>query len=292
MLDTNPRSSLAIARQMWTRFEPIHAVTYFAQEARDAYDAAGLRGYWRGYFAGRSAPLGPVDAAPVIAIFYGFAPRMVARALPDVWTRATPEATLVARRNGAEAALLRLAVDVEPSALAEAADLAEQAVALLEPEGRPLGAANMALPRDAEATALARLWQAATTMREHRGDSHVAALVTYGFGGIESVVWRAGSANREQMQQYRGWEDDEWDAAVERLVERGWLRPDGTQTPDGADAYAAVEAATDRATTHVWTALGTKDTERLRDLLTPLAVVAFTSIPGSNPVGVPHPVGG
>jgi len=43
------------ARSMWTLFEPIHAVSYFAPEARSAYERAGLRGFWRGYFAGRAA---------------------------------------------------------------------------------------------------------------------------------------------------------------------------------------------------------------------------------------------
>src|SRR5262249_2438087 len=66
MTDRNRSRPLSIARKWWPGFEPIHAVTYFAPEARDAYLAAGLRGYWRGYFAGRSAPLGSVDAAPVI----------------------------------------------------------------------------------------------------------------------------------------------------------------------------------------------------------------------------------
>jgi hypothetical protein len=290
MIDTP--SSLATARQMWTRFEPIHTVTYFTSEARDAYDAVGLRGYWRGYFAGRSAPLGAVDAMPVIATFHGFAPAMVRRALPDVWTRATPAATLAARRIGAEAALLRLAVDVDPAELAEAADLIEAAVELLDPAGHTIGAANLGLPHDPEASALARLWQATTTLREHRGDGHVAALVSYGFDGCESVVWRAGVAHREQMQQFRGWTDVEWDAATDRLRDRGWLRPDGTRTPDGSDAYAAVEQATDRAAARVWNAVGVDRTARLHDLLTPLAVSAYTAIPIANPIGVSHPTGG
>ena len=81
-------------RFMWTLFEPIHDVTYFSPQARAAFEAAGLRGFWRGYFAGRAAPLGPVPAAPVVAAFFSFAPHMVARALPDVWSRATPERTL------------------------------------------------------------------------------------------------------------------------------------------------------------------------------------------------------
>lgn len=290
MIDT--ASSLATARQMWTRFEPIHTVTYFTPEARDAYEAVGLRGYWRGYFAGRSAPLGAVDAMPVIATFHGFAPAMVRRALPDVWTRATPEATLAARRIGAEAALLRLAVDVEPSKLAAAAELAEAAVELLDPAGHTIGAANLGLPHDPQASALARLWQATTTLREHRGDGHVAALVSYGFDGCESVVWRAGVRYREPMLQFRGWTDVEWDAATDRLRDRGWLHPDGTHTRDGSAAYAAVEQATDRAAARVWTALGAGRTATLRDLLTPLAVSAYTAIPAANPIGVPHPTGG
>src|SRR5437588_7370107 len=113
-------------RHMWTLFEPIHDVTYFHPAARAAFEEAGLRGFWRGYFAGRAAPLGPVGAAPVIAAFYGFAPRMVTRALPDVWTRATPEAALAARAAGARAGLVRL-LGREPSEIARSAELTEAA---------------------------------------------------------------------------------------------------------------------------------------------------------------------
>ena len=81
-----------MARSMWTLFEPVHAVTYFMAEARSAYQQAGLRGFWRGYFAGRAAPLGvagPAVAAPtgaasaasaavVAASFFNFAPAFVA----------------------------------------------------------------------------------------------------------------------------------------------------------------------------------------------------------------------
>ena len=65
------------ARHLWTLFEPLHAVTYFAPEARAAFENAGLRGFWRGYFAGRAAPLGAVSAAPVVALFFSFAPPLL-----------------------------------------------------------------------------------------------------------------------------------------------------------------------------------------------------------------------
>ena len=41
------------ARRLFDRFEPIHAVTYFAPESRAAFDGLGLRGFWMGYFAAR-----------------------------------------------------------------------------------------------------------------------------------------------------------------------------------------------------------------------------------------------
>src|SRR5690349_16502643 len=101
---------LSTERRMWSLFEPVHAVTYFAPQARQAFEEAGLRGFWRGYFAGRSAPLGAVTPGAVVGAFYGFAAGMVHRALPDVWTRITPEAALQARQAGARA-VLRLAAE-------------------------------------------------------------------------------------------------------------------------------------------------------------------------------------
>lgn len=282
MIDSN------IARQMWTRFEPIHAVTYFSPESRAAFEAAGLRGYWRGYFAGRAAPLGPVDAAPVIASFFGFSPAMVGRAVPDVWTRATPAETLAARSDGAATTLARMLAGIDESAIDEATTLAETAVALIDPAGCVLGAANAAIRPDETATPLARLWQALTVFREHRGDCHMAALLAGGFDGCESIVWRYAHRHREEMQQYRGWTDEQWDAAVTRLTERGWIDADGGHTPAGEQAYASVEAATDRAAGRVWRVFGGPATERLRDLLTPMAIATYPSIPAFNPVGVPN----
>src|SRR5215472_2935357 len=105
-------SAAQIARRMWTLFEPVHAVTYFSAEARSTFEDAGLRGFWRGYFAGRSAPLGPVAAAPVIASFFNFAPTMVSRALPAVCDLVSPGQALAARQAGAVAANQRVLADV------------------------------------------------------------------------------------------------------------------------------------------------------------------------------------
>ncbi|MEU2612913.1 hypothetical protein ABZ570_15240 [Micromonospora sp. NPDC007271] len=271
---------------MWMHFEPVHAVTYFHPRARAAYEAVGLRGYWRGYFAGRAAPFGPVDAPMVIAAFFSFAPAMVARAVPAVWRLATPQEALRARLTGAVQALAEFTYELPESHLVEAADLLEEAAGRVETAGRVLGAANAALPRGEYP--LARLWQAATTLREHRGDGHVAALVTTGLDPIEVVAWRCRlDQSREFHQLARGWTDEEWAAAEQRLVENGWLTAEHTPTEHGRAAFRVVEEATDRAALGPWRALGAERTERLRELLDPIASRCRTIIPPQSPIGLP-----
>src|SRR5947199_3518891 len=93
------------ARLLWHLFEPVHAVTYFAPQARAAAETLGLRGFWAGYVVLRSAPLGVVPPAVVTAAFHGFAPHRVAKVLPAAWDVAPPAAALAARTSSAAAAL-------------------------------------------------------------------------------------------------------------------------------------------------------------------------------------------
>lgn len=276
------------ARALWWLFEPVHAVTYFAPEARAAFEAAGLRGFWRGYFAGRAAPLGPVAAEPVTAAFFGFAPAMVARALPGVWQLASPERALQAREEGAVAALARLLAPVDPALVAEAGALLERATDGLDCAGRVLAAAQTTHPRPTEP--VARLWQAATVLREHRGDGHVAALVAAGLDGCESLALRAAmDVPRSSLQPARGWTDDQWEAAAERLKSRGWLTDSLTVSPAGAARHRELERATDEAAARPWESLGASDTARLRQLLQPIATACAALLPTGNPIGLPLP---
>lgn len=156
--------------------EPLHDVIYFAPGVRDAGAAIGLKGFWMGYFAFRAAPMGPVGPAVVSANFANFQPAMVARALPDAWPRAMPDACLRTRQDIATHALRSIGVDEHACRLA--VELLAPAITSGDVTGRPLFAANAALPiADDPVTAL---WQTATTLREHRGDGHVAALACHG----------------------------------------------------------------------------------------------------------------
>jgi hypothetical protein len=272
---------------MWTMFEPVHDVTYFAPEALGALTEAGLRGFWRGYFAGRAAPLGATRPAVVTASFYNFAPAFVARAIPGVWDLITPQEAIAVREAGAAASLLRLLGGRETEA-AKAAGLLWRAVEDLDFAGRVLAAANAELPVSSEP--LTRLWQAATVLREHRGDGHFAALAAADIDGCEAVVLRsAKDLPRDLMQPVRGWTDQQWDAAAARLTERGWIGEDKTMTAAGRAAHDAVEAATDQAAARPWNRMGAAGMAEVADVLLPLARACADALPEVIPVGRVQP---
>ncbi|HMG26857.1 MAG TPA: hypothetical protein VKH36_08595, partial [Acidimicrobiia bacterium] len=95
------------ARALWRVLEPLHAVVYFGPNAKTAFEEVGLRGFWRGYFASRAAPMGPVPPEVVIATFYNFHPDMVRWAMSDTWRRADPAAVTAARLRLADRTLRR-----------------------------------------------------------------------------------------------------------------------------------------------------------------------------------------
>jgi hypothetical protein len=283
-----------LARRLWALYEPIHAVVYFHPTALSALEAAGLRGFWRGYFAQRAAPLGRVGEAAVRAAFFGFAPAMTARALPSVWELAGPEQALAARLSGAGRALQEVLPD-SPDEVKQLTELADELFPLttgLPGDGKVLGAANAVLP--APDDPYQRLWQATSTLREHRGDGHVAALVGVALTGLEALVLRgAADLDRQVLQTARGWTDEEWAAAAERLLARDLLSADG-DTPQvsaaGRRVLAEVEYLTDRLAWDGWERAGgtVADARRLLHQLHRPAVACRAVLPGINPIGIPQ----
>lgn len=276
------------AREVWRRLEVLHAVTYFAPEARQAFADAGYKGFWMGYFAGRASPLGAVGPEVVTALFYNFAPSHVARALPDAWGFAPPEVALDARRGGASAALRRALGDAaDGPEVAEAAELAARAARAAPCEGRALAAANVA--SDWPDEPLAVLWHAATILREHRGDAHVALLVALGLSGRECNVLQAAAGNvgREMVARARQYDGAEWRDVTGALAARGLLTTDGVLTDEGHRLRRELEDRTDALAAPGYEALDGEALARLTAVLTPLAaaVAATGDIPGATPMG-------
>ncbi|WP_199433303.1 SCO6745 family protein [Qaidamihabitans albus] len=278
------------ARSLWVSLETVHDVTYFTPQARVAHEAVGLRGFWRGYVAMRSAPLGAVGAATVTAVFHNFAPSFLARSLPAVWEVVSPAAALAARAEGAAAALDAYVPWLRAdSRLPEVLDVLHRLVSAVSWAGRPLAAANGGLDRPEDPVAV--VWQAATTLREHRGDGHVAVLVAEGIDGVEAHVLRdAADGSRSLTLPNRGWTDAAWAEAAGRLAARGLLAPAGGLTTEGAALREHIERRTDELAAGPYATLRPGEQALLEEVLRPAArTLAGAVVPLPNPVGAPAP---
>jgi hypothetical protein len=275
-----------LARRFFDRFEPVHGVTYFSPESRAAFDGLGYRGFWMGYFAGRSAPLGVVPTEVVTAMFYNFAPARVAKALPAAWEVASPAAALRAREDSAVAALRRYGLT--DASVGVAAELAAKAARTAPLDGRPLFAANAALPWPTGP--LATLWHATTLLREQRGDAHVAVLTSVGLSGREANVLHAaaGRVPAQMIMRGRDYDEDQWRQYQDRLAERGLLSARGELTAAGRDLKQHIEDSTDMLSLGALAALDDTEVEALFQALTPItrAVVAGGDLPADTPMGL------
>jgi hypothetical protein len=257
-----PRDAGRIARSI----EPLHSMVYFAPESEQQLTAAGLKPGRMSYFAGRSAPMGAVGAAVVAATFYNFNPDLVARVIPAAWALADPAALIPARLAAVDAALRRMVGDEALAApeIAEAAGLVRRAAEACRPEGRPLGAAYLALDWPDEPHLA--LWHGLSVLREHRGDGHIAMLVGAGLSGVEAQVTHV-ATGRGFVPGFamasRGWSQEQWDAAVTGLAERGLLDAQGQLTAAGRDLRRQIETDTDRLAVGPWAHLGADGAARL-----------------------------
>ena len=261
------------ARHMFELLEPICLVTYFADESNEELAALGHRTYWDGYFAARAAPLGRVPAQVVHAAFYSFAEGEAARHIPSAWETVPPETSFAAWRRGSAASVRRIlgAELADSPGLMRAADLATKAATGAPTEGRVMYAGWRAL--EVPGDPVTRLWHAATMLREHRGDGHVAALLAAGIGGTEAHVLSAlahGIYPAESFGRIHHLPKKRLAAVMAGLRERGLVDIDGRFTDVGRETRQRIEAMTDELATPPYDALTPAELDELIAELEPL----------------------
>ncbi|MCF2528002.1 SCO6745 family protein [Yinghuangia soli] len=281
------------ARRLWAGIEPLHALVYFAPEVAEGAKAIGLKGWFMGYFAGRAAPLGAVGPEAVTAMFFGFAPDRVQRALPDAWAFAPPEKVLATQLETVDRALERALPPGSEADQERLVTLLEHAVGNCDFGGRPLAAAWSAVRLPDDASARLRLWRAATVLREHRGDGHVLACVDHGLDGLHAAITHAatGLTPGQRVQTTRGWTEAQWERALVDLIGRGILDSAGDLTDTGTALRTSVEEATNRLASAPLRALGEYAVEEAVNLAVPLAryIMDTDAVPVPNPVGIVRP---
>lgn len=246
-----------------------HGFIYFSPEATEGYDAVGLATEQQ-YFASRAAPMGPVPAEVVIATFFNFNPSMVHAAIPAAWSAADPATIQAARMDAAGATLRRCCPDLDLADIEAASSIARSMIDGIGFEGKPLAAANLAVPEPDDP--LVRLWQRITVLREWRGDVHVAALTSAPVTAVEALALHAATEQvpKSALVATRQWPAEAWQAGVDGLVTRGLVHPDESFTDAGRAFREAIEDRTNQACQPMVDAVGDEAASRFVDLLKPV----------------------
>jgi hypothetical protein len=274
------------SRPFWHAIEAIHDVVYFAPDTKQRYEALGLKGYWMGYVASRSAALGESTPSLVTALFHGFSPAIIERALPDAWQRTTPADVLAVRYDLAREMLAPALERIDVAKVARDLTIITQH---LDIAGKPLAGAHRDLPVPADD--IGHLWHAATVIREYRGDCHLAVLTAAGLdGAAANALAVAADLTPPDQRRLRGWTKDEWASAIASLGTRGWLDATGAITETGRAARNQIEDTTDRVCA---AGLDREATGRAITVEDSLVVIAHAIEQGGgvsypNPTGVPR----
>ncbi|MFF4702689.1 SCO6745 family protein [Streptomyces sp. NPDC001288] len=267
-------------RRCHTLLNSLHATHFFSPELAEELAALGVTHPRAVNFAVRAAALGPVGPGTVTATFYNYKYELVARHVPAVWRTASPADVLAARARAVDASMRRLlgADAVASAEMAEAAVLALRATEACSRSGRPLYAAHADLPVPEEPHLA--YWHAATLLREHRGDGHLATLIAAGLDGLEAVVTHTATGKGmtpKWVLATRGWNREDWDAAVLRLRGRGLLDEAGELTAAGTELRTEIEAETDRLDRAPYAHLGPAGVARLTELAREFAAAALAA---------------
>ena len=239
------------ARRLRDACEPIATHAVWSPGTNTALAAEGLN-FLTSYVGGRAVSMGSPVGDVVAAAFAWFEPGLV-RALYDAALAAVPRQRLIDVRDEATTRSLRDVLDgADPT---EIANLVADAVEPAEGMGRPLFSGLRARGRPADP--VRRLWWACDLVREHRGDSHIAAAAAAGIGPVRMNVLTELWVGMPLLSYTgtRGWAPEVMQGAVDRLSARGWVR-DGALTDAGRVVRLEIEARTDAQEQSVVDALG------------------------------------
>jgi hypothetical protein len=221
---------------------------------------------------------------------------MVGRAVPACWDVVAPETLCAVRASAAAEALGDLCSTGSRTDLISALPLLRRAVEAADVAGRVLAGASRSWWRRSRlqpgGDGMVEAWQACTALREHRGDGHVAALVTAGVRGLDSHLLAAGTTGvaPEVLRDNRGWSADDWERGTATLAARGLLHDDGRATDAGRTLHASVEARTDLLAESPYAVLSDTAVAELHGALAACAgEVALSGVlPYPNPMGLPR----
>jgi hypothetical protein len=239
------------ARRLRDACEPVAMHAVWSQQTNERLAQLGLD-FLTGYVGGRGASLGEPAGAVVAAAFAWFEPSLVITLWEAARSAVAHDRLVQARDESTVASLREVLAGEDPG---EVASLLADAAEAADGMGRPLFSGRRADGRPADA--VHRLWWACGLVREHRGDSHVAAAAAAGLNAVEMNILTELWIGMPMLSYTatRRWPPDAMQRAVARLESRGWIDDDGL-TDEGRARRLGIEQRTDDQEQPIAAALG------------------------------------
>jgi hypothetical protein len=286
------------ARRLASAIEPFAGQVYFSPECHQLYADLGFSASpatlggvampdGAAYFSSRGSILGQAPGELIASAFAVFNPAAVVPAVTTGWSITDAATIEQARTDGAIAQLTRV-LGAGPPGVERLRDILERASESLHVEGKPLYAGLMALV--VPESALGAAWRFADRLREYRGDAHTSAWTSAAFDAVEiglltELYW---GLPLKTYVRSRAWSDDDLDAGIRRLEERGLIA--GDQFTDlGQRDREAVELSTDLQCRPIIASLG-DDFDEVLAVLEPMGRAIRDQ--GGYPASGPHDLAG
>jgi hypothetical protein len=242
------------ARLLRDAIEPLACQAIWSPEAAEDYAALGLDDYFAAYVWQRTAALGTPPTRLAVTALGVFAPDLVGPVF-EAGVAALSRADVVRVRLDAPGRTLRRELGGIDAEAARAVALLRRGIEAAESTARPLFTGLCADPWPQDP--LAALVHAGNVLREHRGDSHLAACAAAGLDPVQANVLTELWCGYPLLTYTpsRGWTAERMDTAVAGLRARGLLDGDALGA-EGLRVRDALEHTTDAMQRTVIDAIG------------------------------------
>lgn len=256
-----PVANARPARRLRDACEPLAMHAVWSRMTNERLAAQGLN-FLTGYVWGRAASLGEPPASLVVAAFAAFDAGLLTGLYEEARSHINRAALLAIRDEATIASLQQILGDED---VTFAVATLRRGLAAADATGRALFSGLLSLPWPEDP--LGQLWRACDMVREHRGDSHIAAYITAGFDPVAMNILTELYVGMPlgSYTASRGWSPDTIAATATRLQAQG-LVSDGALTPEGLRIRDEIEEHTDAMEQPIIDAIGS-DLDRLLEQL-------------------------
>ena len=248
---------------------------YWDPRAIEANAALGIPNGLGYYVTSRAAPLLPAGPDVIAAVFYSINP-MAIRFAVDLAAQHSDWRSIYDARNRAVGEGLREHVPEICDVLASLGTDLWRAADGLPESGRALFAAHRSAPRVDDPVVSA--WLAVNCLREWRGDTHFAVLLSEGIDRVQAGILHDAHLNYGGwIPRSRGADDAALSLAFADLERRG-LATEGRVNEAGLALRQHVEDRTNEICVAMWKAVGQPATTTFVELLEPVGQRLLTRI--------------